>query len=136
MEYFDETLKNAKNTSDILNLPSLGMIPKILLNPGPFNMPFIYKRLIEILTQNLKQFLRSSKSTNSVKTVLFLSTNEKEGKTVMTCNIARKLIEQGKNVLVEGAQGTMLDIDHGTYPYVTSSNPSAGGACTTADARR
>jgi adenylosuccinate synthase len=37
---------------------------------------------------------------------------------------------QGKNILFEGAQGTHLDIDHGTYPYVTSSNPVAGGACT------
>lgn len=35
----------------------------------------------------------------------------------------------GKKVLFEGAQGTLLDIDHGTYPYVTSSNPIAGGAC-------
>jgi len=35
-----------------------------------------------------------------------------------------------KNILMEGAQGTMLDVDHGTYPYVTSSNPIAGGACT------
>lgn len=35
----------------------------------------------------------------------------------------------GKKVLFEGAQGTLLDIDHGTYPYVTSSNPTAGGAC-------
>jgi adenylosuccinate synthase len=41
-----------------------------------------------------------------------------------------KAIESGKNMLIEGAQGTMLDIDHGTYPYVTSSNPTAGGACT------
>jgi len=39
-------------------------------------------------------------------------------------------IEEGKKVLFEGAQGTLLDIDHGTYPYVTSSNPIAGGACT------
>ncbi len=39
-------------------------------------------------------------------------------------------IHDGKEVLVEGAQGTMLDIDYGTYPYVTSSNPTAGGACT------
>jgi len=39
-------------------------------------------------------------------------------------------IAKGKNILVEGAQGTMLDIDHGSYPYVTSSNPTAGGACT------
>jgi adenylosuccinate synthase len=37
---------------------------------------------------------------------------------------------QGKNILFEGAQGTHLDIDHGTYPFVTSSNPVAGGACT------
>ncbi len=35
-----------------------------------------------------------------------------------------------QNILLEGAQGTLLDIDHGTYPYVTSSNPIAGGACT------
>jgi len=37
---------------------------------------------------------------------------------------------EGKNIMFEGAQGTLLDIDHGTYPYVTSSNPTAGGACT------
>jgi adenylosuccinate synthase len=39
-------------------------------------------------------------------------------------------MRQGKNILFEGAQGTHLDIDHGTYPFVTSSNPIAGGACT------
>jgi adenylosuccinate synthase len=39
-------------------------------------------------------------------------------------------IQNGKSVLVEGAQGTMLDIDHGTYPFVTSSNATAGGAAT------
>lgn len=40
-----------------------------------------------------------------------------------------KAIEEDKKVLFEGAQGTLLDIDHGTFPYVTSSNPVAGGAC-------
>lgn len=39
-------------------------------------------------------------------------------------------IEAGKNILFEGSQGTLLDIDHGSYPYVTSSNTTAGGACT------
>lgn len=39
-------------------------------------------------------------------------------------------IRQGRKLLIEGAQGTLLDIDHGTYPYVTSSNPVSGGACT------
>lgn len=38
-------------------------------------------------------------------------------------------IDQSRNVILEGAQGTMLDVDHGTYPYVTSSNPISGGAC-------
>jgi adenylosuccinate synthase len=41
-----------------------------------------------------------------------------------------QLRRQGANILFEGAQGTLLDIDHGTYPYVTSSNTTAGGACT------
>lgn len=38
--------------------------------------------------------------------------------------------KKGRRVLLEGAQGTMLDVDHGTYPFVTSSNPVSGGACT------
>jgi adenylosuccinate synthase len=47
-----------------------------------------------------------------------------------TEQIVQDLIDQGKNLLLEGAQGTLLDIDHGSYPYVTSSSPSIGGACT------
>jgi adenylosuccinate synthase len=39
-------------------------------------------------------------------------------------------LDKKKNILAEGAQGALLDIDHGTYPYVTSSNPTSGGACT------
>ena len=41
-----------------------------------------------------------------------------------------RALQRGKGILFEGAQGTFLDIDHGTYPYVTSSNTTAGGACT------
>ncbi len=51
----------------------------------------------------------------------------------MVCDTARLLndaIAAGKRILFEGAQGTMLDIDHGTYPFVTSSSAAAGGACT------
>jgi adenylosuccinate synthase len=39
-------------------------------------------------------------------------------------------LKAGKNILLEGSQGTLLDVDHGTYPFVTSSNPTAGGAST------
>ncbi|MGH3435022.1 MAG: adenylosuccinate synthase [Sciscionella sp.] len=38
-------------------------------------------------------------------------------------------LERGQTVLLEGSQGTLLDVDHGTYPFVTSSNPTSGGAC-------
>ncbi|MBQ7526589.1 MAG: adenylosuccinate synthase [Bacteroidaceae bacterium] len=41
-----------------------------------------------------------------------------------------QMLREGKNVLAEGAQGTMLDIDHGTYPFVSSSNTVSGGVCT------
>ena len=44
--------------------------------------------------------------------------------------IVQGTLAEGRNVLLEGAQGTLLDLDHGTYPYVTSSSPSIGGACT------
>jgi adenylosuccinate synthase len=46
-----------------------------------------------------------------------------------TTTMAHKLLDANRIVLFEGAQGTLLDIDHGTYPFVTSSNPVAGAAC-------
>lgn len=47
-----------------------------------------------------------------------------------TTNLVWKALDEDKKVLLEGAQGTLLDIDHGTYPYVTSSNTISAGACT------
>ncbi len=44
--------------------------------------------------------------------------------------LVHEALDADQNVLLEGAQATFLDLDHGTYPYVTSSNPVAGGACT------
>jgi adenylosuccinate synthase len=46
-----------------------------------------------------------------------------------TVTLLNTAVRDGKNILLEGAQGTMLDIDFGTYPFVTSSNTTAGGAC-------
>jgi adenylosuccinate synthase len=50
--------------------------------------------------------------------------------TVSAGDFVADRIADGQNVMLEGAQGTSIDIDHGIYPYVTSSNPTAGGACT------
>ena len=47
-----------------------------------------------------------------------------------TALVLHDALEAGRNVLLEGGQATFLDVDHGTYPFVTSSNPTAGGACT------
>ena len=47
-----------------------------------------------------------------------------------TRRILQQALKRDKSILLEGAQGVMLDLDHGTYPYVTSSSPTVGGACT------
>ena len=47
-----------------------------------------------------------------------------------TVSLIHESLERGEHILLEGAQATFLDLDHGTYPFVTSSNPTAGGACT------
>ncbi|MCD0485381.1 adenylosuccinate synthase [Streptacidiphilus sp. ASG 303] len=47
-----------------------------------------------------------------------------------TTLVLNQALDAGKVVLLEGGQGTLLDVDHGTYPFVTSSNPTSGGACT------
>lgn len=50
--------------------------------------------------------------------------------TLDCCQFLNNAVREGRNILFEGAQGTALDVDFGTYPYVTSSNATAGGACT------
>lgn len=60
----------------------------------------------------------------------FLSYQERLRPMVIEAELElNKALDEGKHVLMEGGQATMLDVDHGTYPFVTSSNPTAGGAC-------
>ena len=99
-EYFDDTLKNPVKASKILKLSFLGVFPKILLQVGKFNMPFITNRLLEISIQNIELLLKRSETDKSVKTLLFFSTLSKEGKSVIVGNLALKLKKQGKKVLV------------------------------------
>ncbi len=71
--------------------------------------------------------------TPSMEELLALLThykNELEDYILDTTQLVWKYLKEDKKVLLEGAQGTMLDIDHGTYPYVTSSNTVSAGACT------
>jgi len=70
----------------------------------------------------LKQVAEWMRAVEWIKTAGFIVTN--------TTLIINETINNDKKVLAEGAQGTMLDIDHGTYPFVTSSNTTCGGVCT------
>ncbi|MEA3485151.1 MAG: adenylosuccinate synthase [Candidatus Aerophobetes bacterium] len=91
----------------------------------------------ETLTQKLKinfGWLRSLYGLNfSLKDTLeeYLEYGKELKKYITdTPRLVYELMQEGKNILFEGAQGTLLDVDHGTYPYVTSSNSTAGGVCT------
>ena len=60
----------------------------------------------------------------------YLDYGQRLSKHVVDCTrTIHSAAKNKKNILFEGAQGTLLDLDHGTYPYVTSSNPISGGAC-------
>ena len=88
-----------------VNLNDINFILSNLYNAGTFTVDEIYSEYM-IYAEQLRDFIDD------------------------TDIILNRAIEEGRNVLFEGAQGTLLDIDHGTYPYVTSSSAVAGGVCT------
>ncbi|MDK1473061.1 adenylosuccinate synthase [Streptomyces sp. 549] len=77
-----------------------------------------------------KLYNRRSISSAQVVEELLGYADELRGFVCDTTLVLNNAIDEGKVVLFEGGQGTLLDVDHGTYPFVTSSNPTAGGACT------
>ncbi len=97
------------------------------------NVPVLTDRVLEYFVQNKAIFealaitlpnrveLTAELMVFAEKLVPFLAN---------TTQMAWKMMDEGKKILLEGAQGTMLDIDHGTYPYVTSSSTISAGACT------
>ncbi|MBU1657750.1 adenylosuccinate synthase [bacterium] len=100
-----------------------------LLNP-----PKLCASIMEYFEQNKSIFdvLEISTPNESELLVELESYKDKLGSYIIntTNMIWKALDEENKKVLLEGAQGTMLDIDHGTYPYVTSSSTVSAGACT------
>jgi adenylosuccinate synthase len=97
--------------------------------------PSILKQKIEAALHDknqilIKVFNRKGITVDEVLTEYLGFAKILEPYVVDTALLLDKAISNGKNVLLEGSQGTLLDVDHGTYPFVTSSNPTAGGACT------
>ncbi len=113
--YADKCARTGIRMEDILSkevfkaklewlVPRKNVLLERLYQLEPLSVGSILEEYYE-LGQKLKQYVCDTSS------VLFNSVNDR------------------KNILFEGAQGTLLDLDHGSYPYVTSSSPSAGGAC-------
>lgn len=100
MEYFDDTLRNSIKASKETGLASFGMIPKIILDPRGIDLPFIQKRLSEIITQNILQYFGTQNSSKKPKTIIVFSTQKLEGKTVVSGNIAKTLKQDGKKILL------------------------------------
>ncbi len=106
MEYFDDTLRNSKIASKKLGMNSLGMMPKLILDPGSINLPYIQNRLIEIITQNILQYFGTHCTEKRTKTIVVFSTQKMEGKTVIAGNIAKTLKQEGKKIVLLTYDGT------------------------------
>lgn len=113
--YGDKAARTGLRLIDLINPPRFAELLKIKIKENNEILkafgakPLSYKTVHDIYRaagDRLKSFVTN--------TVVFL----------------HQATQRGENILFEGAQGTFLDIDHGTYPFVTSSNTTAGGACT------
>ncbi len=114
--YEDKVARRGIRVADLLDADLLrGKLTEVLPEKNFYLEKFLHNEpftLEEILTPYLEMGRRLKPLVANVSVLI------------------QEALRQGKSVLFEGAQGTHLDIDHGTYPYVTSSNPVAGGACT------
>ena len=134
MEYFDETLKNSDRAAKKLKLRILGIFPKIFLNTGTLNFPFIVNRLLDMLIQQIN--LLTPRKTDSVepRIIIFMSTGNYEGKTITAGDIARKLKSQGFKVLYLNFSSESLreeQVKQLGYPSGPRGVPKPGTASTT-----
>ncbi len=114
--YFDKAKRSGIRIVDLLDRK--GLEEKIRVNLKEYNdiLTKIYSEEEMDVEQIIETYLNFDKTIDPYVTDTSLLLNQ--------------AIKEGKKIIVEGAQGALLDIDHGTYPFVTSSNPTSGGACT------
>jgi len=95
--------------------------------------PTIREERVRALRERTLRIVGSNADVEPLEQVLATCAKDAETFRPIVANVSRELhvaLAAGKRILLEGAQGTHLDLDHGTYPYVTSSSAVAGGACT------
>jgi adenylosuccinate synthase len=114
--YIDKMARTGIRVADLLQ----PIVFKEKLKTNLFDINFMLKNLYKVPRFNVEDIYGE-----------YMNYAEKLSKYIADTDIfINRMISKNKNVLFEGAQGTLLDVDHGTYPYVTSSSPVAGGACT------
>jgi adenylosuccinate synthase len=99
-----------------------------LINPGRFEL--MLKQKIKENNEILKAFGGKPLSFKKIHEEYREAGDRLRPFVTNTVRLLHEAVQRKANILFEGAQGTFLDIDHGTYPFVTSSNTTAGGACT------
>ena len=136
----DEGRENAKGDKKIGTTkrgigPCYGdKVERVGLRMGDLMQPKLFTEKLRARVEEANKILKSF----GIKPVKFEEINQayleagRKLKPFVTNTVVylHNAIQQKQNILFEGAQGTFLDLDHGTYPYVTSSNTTAGGACT------
>src|SRR4029077_10974904 len=105
-----------------------GVLVSDPLNPERFQQELAFK--IKENNEILKAFGAESLSFKKVHAEYRAAGDYLKPFVANTVVLLHQAVRRGDDILFEGAQGTFLDIDHGTYPFVTSSNTTAGGACT------
>jgi adenylosuccinate synthase len=137
---FDEQRESTKGTQKIGTTrrgigPAYGdKIARVGIRVGDLLQPDIFTQNLKTRVKDVNSLLREI-GLKPVKFEPLLRQYLEVGQKIRplitnTVLTIHKAMEAGKEILFEGAQGTFLDVDHGTYPYVTSSNTTAGGACT------
>jgi adenylosuccinate synthase len=96
--------------------------------------PGILRQKLDLVLRDKNQILSKVYNRRAIEPAKIAADYEKYAERLRpyvadTSLVLGKALDEGKVVLLEGAQATMLDVDHGTYPFVTSSSPTAGGAC-------
>jgi len=102
-----------------------------LLFPESFEQKF--RRLVSTITRGIPENIFGGETyiKNEISKYLEYGKNLRENNLIIdSIEYIHSSLKEGKKILIEGANATMLDVDFGTYPYVTSSSPSMGGACT------
>ncbi|GAW93719.1 adenylosuccinate synthase [Calderihabitans maritimus] len=113
--YMDKAARSGIRVVDLLDKHEFKKKLETILAEKNFLLERVYEADAFVLEEVLQDYLQYAERIRKYVTD--------------TSWLINKAIDEGQKVLFEGAQGTLLDLDHGTYPYVTSSHPTAGGAC-------